>query len=302
MTGHLIHIGYPKTGSNFLRRWFTEHPEVAFSHGGIAGYPNVYAIAGQAATPSEGVKWRVTSAESLTTPHAGIDEGDPDYQRLRRRPLPEAQARVCETLGAVFPGASILLVTRGFRSMLISAYSQYARTGGELTLDAFCRPDPVPGAAPANAWDYDRLIGLYERTFGAERLIVLPYELLRDDPQGFVEAVAGPLGLEPRAPAQARVNPSLSPAALAWYPRLNRLARRLPSGRLRSLYRRAAREGRLDGLAGLLQRLRPRPVPLEAGLGEDLLAPFEGRATKLASRPAYAPYLSDYLLPEAPGS
>src|SRR5262249_37217403 len=42
MTGHLIHIGYPKTGSNFLRAWFAQHPQLAYADGGIAGFLDAY--------------------------------------------------------------------------------------------------------------------------------------------------------------------------------------------------------------------------------------------------------------------
>ena len=44
MTGHLIHIGYAKAGSSFLRSWFAQHPQLAYAEGGIAGFPDVHAL------------------------------------------------------------------------------------------------------------------------------------------------------------------------------------------------------------------------------------------------------------------
>jgi hypothetical protein len=45
MSRHLVHIGYPKAGSTYLQRWFASHPQLAYREGGIAGFPNVYALA-----------------------------------------------------------------------------------------------------------------------------------------------------------------------------------------------------------------------------------------------------------------
>src|SRR5688572_8511748 len=75
MTGHLIHIGYPKTGSNFLRRWFDAHPQLAYANDGIAGFTNVYEVARSGAALPTDVRYRVTSAEGLATPHPTF--GDP---------------------------------------------------------------------------------------------------------------------------------------------------------------------------------------------------------------------------------
>ena len=72
MTGHLIHIGYPKTGSNFLRRWFAAHPDLAYIEGGIGGFAGVLDIAREGVSPHPDAAYRVTSAEGLATPHANI--------------------------------------------------------------------------------------------------------------------------------------------------------------------------------------------------------------------------------------
>jgi hypothetical protein len=286
VTRHLIHIGYPKTGSNALRGWFERHPQIAFADGGIAGFRTVYDIAIGGAGPDPFVRCRVTSAEGLATPHNRVGRPTVDYAALDSAGMAAAQARVCAELHALFPTAAILIVTRGFRSLLLSSYSQYVRTGGGEGFAAFC------GAEAERVWNYDRLIRLYESAFGPANVLVLPYEWLRDDPAAFLRALADRLGLDPAEHRVPTVNAGLSPAAMAWFPRFARL---MPP----RLFARAATWEALDALARRLQRVRPLPAPDEAAVPASVLRRFEGCAEGLRSRPAFAPYLSDYRLGEA---
>jgi Sulfotransferase family len=277
---HLLHIGYPKTGSNALRAWFAAHPQVAFEDGAIAGFPTVYDIATSGAAAGPEVRCRVTSGEGLATPHPDVGRPSVGYGRPAAA-VAAAQARVCADLAALFPNASVLIVTRGFRSMILSAYSQYVRTGGTLGFAGFC------ATGLEAVWDYDRLIALYEAAFGAESVIVLPWEGLRDDPAAFARTLADHLGLDSPGPSLPAVNAAVSPAALAWFPRL---ARRLPP----RLFARAAAGRRLEALARLLQRLSPLPLPSEAAIPASVLAGLDAAAARLRTRPAFAPYVRDY--------
>jgi hypothetical protein len=273
MTGHLIHIGYPKTGSNYLRRWFAAHPQLAYADGGIAGFPNVYAMV----RPAAGIRYRVTSYEGLATPLSALHLAGP-------------QAEVCTMLAELFPGARVLMLTRGYRSMVVSSYSQYVRGGGEEDFGGFCeqilRSD--------NPWHYDRVAGLYESAFGASNVIVMPYELLRDDAGAFTRTLANRLGIDDCAAGPERVNVSLSAAELAWYPRLSRAARRLP-GKLRRLYARGVFTNRLRLPIRALHGLRPAtPVSADA-IPDELLDMLRPGAERLRTYPLYEPYAADYL-------
>ncbi|HEX6158733.1 MAG TPA: hypothetical protein VF111_01120, partial [Thermoanaerobaculia bacterium] len=134
MTRHLLHVGYPKTGSTFLQRWFEAHPQLAYAEGGIAGFRDVYSIARDNAVPHDPPLYRVTSAEVLTAPIP--DAGKPviKYERVFDVPVATAQLQVCSTLAGLFANATVLIVTRGFRAMILSTLSQYARTGGDADL------------------------------------------------------------------------------------------------------------------------------------------------------------------------
>jgi len=288
MSGHLIHVGYPKTGTNFLRRWFREHPHLAYVEGGIAGYGGVYEIAREAVAPRRDVLYRVTSSESLTAPHRDTgkdhyDHGDPIDPAV-------GQENACALLAALFPDAHVLIVTRGFRSMIFSSFSQYIRSGADVPLEEFVR-HPLIG----RPWEYDRVIGMYRNAFGAEKVIVMPWELLRDDVDRFVRALEERLGLPHFAAAAGRMNTSLTPAEMYWYPRLTRLVQRLPIGsRLRRIYLRGIFTNRFRPAVSVLQRLRPgTPVTADA-IPEDLIAAYRAKASTLRENPLYAPYAREY--------
>lgn len=300
MTGHLIHIGFPKTGSHFLRRWFSLHPQLAYIEGGIGGYANAQEIAAQAVAPDPKIVFRVTCCEGYSAPVAMrggflMDHGDRNPELTVR-----AQTEACTALAALFPSAHILLITRGIRSIIFSGYSQYVRTGGTDDFMAYgekwVAPEASPDASPLN---YDRIVSLYSKQFDG-RLIVLPYELLSDDPDRFGRELEARLGLNHFFMSRERLNASVSPVELAWYPALTEIVRRLPlRGRIRATvlprYMHWALHNRLRPLIAMLQWLRPR-APITADLiTDEWLEGCRDRADLLRNDPLYAPYARDYL-------
>jgi hypothetical protein len=297
VSAHLIHIGYAKAGSTFLKRWFESHPEIAYSKHGIAGFADIHDISKQAADPSGGVRLRVSSSEALATPSPWAG-GIPDYLSDRQRADGSESDRACRELAAVFPGASVLLVTRGFKSMMLSSYSQYVRTGGSAEFFA-AAPDFGSTDGTRHAWNYDRLIETYRASFG-DRLIVLPYELLRDDPQRFADLLSERFGLSRHPVPKKRLNLSLSPVELRWYPRLARPLLWLPLGAsLRrcflSIHARIAYRNLLRLPIRLLHWIRPLEPLNESMISEDVLKTLSGKATLLRSLPLHAAYAEEYL-------
>lgn len=300
MTGHLLHVGYPKTGSTFLQRWFAAHPQLAYVEGGIAGFRDVYSIAAENAADNtvehDPPLYRVTSAEVLTAPIPDAGRAVIEYERVFNVRVATAQLQVCATLASLFPNATVLIVTRGFRSMILSTLSQYARTGGEVDLLQMVRTaheqrDP----RWMQSWDYDMLIAAYQHAFGTDNVLVLPYELLRDDTSEFLRTLAARLGIDPFRAEEERINESLSPVELYWYPRLTRMVRRIPAPRLRAAYGNAALRNRLRRPIAMLQRLRPG-IPFTAeSIPDGLVDLFRGRAESLRGNPLFAPYAADYL-------
>jgi len=82
---HLIHVGYPKTGSTFLQNLFGQHPELNYAPGGLGGVHDVYDLCRRACkTVNQGHKYVVTSCEGLIEPSIGVGKiptqwGDPSY-------------------------------------------------------------------------------------------------------------------------------------------------------------------------------------------------------------------------------
>src|SRR5688500_16914016 len=117
MTGHLVHIGFAKTGSTLLRRWFAAHPQLAYAAAGIAGFDDVHAVARAGAAPPGDLRFRVTSSEGLATPTVNFGRPLADFDRAKGGQFRDSQAEARDLLASLFPGAHILIVTRGFRSV-----------------------------------------------------------------------------------------------------------------------------------------------------------------------------------------
>jgi hypothetical protein len=244
--------------------------------------------------------YRVTSSEDLSSPHTSVGQMAVDYEEMQRASMPDAQTRACELLAALFPTAHILIVTRGFRSMILSSYSQYVRSGGLESLAALCASGGSAAAAKQAPWNYDHLIGLYRRAFGEAKVILLPYELLRDDAAAFVGEISRRLEIADTGVPPGRLNPSLTPIELAWYPRLGRRVRSLPLGargrrQAWQFYVQAAMTNRLHIAIALLQRVRPVPPLTDAPLTPELMQNFHGLASSLRDEPTYRAYARDYL-------
>ena len=290
MTHHLLHVGFPKAGSTFLQRWFDEHPQLAHQYGAIAGFRDMHAIAREGTMRRE-VLYRVTSNEELCAPRADAGSATIDYEQPRELSLAASQERVCASLHALFPNATVLIVTRGFRSMILSSLSQYARSGGDVDLAELMRTN----RHAEDPWNYDHVIAMYRRAFGDAQVIVMPYELLRDDAAAFIRTLAARLGIEPHLASTERVNESLSPIEMYWYPRITRFMRRLPSRRLFEHYIRAALRNELRGPIALLNRVKPGLPVTAQSIPDEVVNGFRGRAESLRGNPLYAPYASDYL-------
>ena len=305
MPGHLIHIGVPKAGSTALAAWFAAHPQVDYRPNGIGGYHGAFELAVSAAgPPTEPPLWQVTSSEALSVPRTSdVPSADEDPPPRRAVPLVESRRRVCETLRRLSPGATILIVTRGFRGMAVSGYSQYVRMGGRL----------LPGEVlaeryePTEEWDSDSLIELYRDAFGRDRVIVMPYEVLRDDPDRFVRLLEERLGLGASPPLPA-LNVALAPEAIYWYRVLSiavaavsRVLGRRVGGRLFRRYVALIARDRLSVLARVADRLLPgRRVPLD--FPDEAFERFRGSASSLAELPLYEPYAREYLNEAPPPS
>ena len=112
-------------------------------------------------------------------------------------------------LKAIAPEARILISIRNQMRILPSVYMQYVLRGGTSPYDRFFEGSKDLGffGFEAQNFEYDRLVGLYQRLFGAEAVYVLPQEALQKDMQAAADGLARFAGMtEP---------PRLVPEALA---------------------------------------------------------------------------------------
>jgi len=297
--GHLLHVGFAKTGSKLLQRWFEARPDLGFAPWGIAGFANAHALvataAAAAATGAE--RWHVTSHEALLTPVANL--ADPGRGGAASLPTRHGQDRACDLLAALFPKASVLIVTRGFAELIRSFHAELILGGVGESLAGYCAALLDQVRTGRDPFDIDHVLGRYARAFGEERMIVLPYELLRDRPDTFFAHIEGRLGLDPFPFATPRVRPSPPPGEVEAYRSLTRLVRRLPGTpefqrRVGNEWVAALRGGRLAGIARRLSSGRADISPAE--LPEPLIEALRGRSERLRANPLYAGFERDYLL------
>lgn len=124
---------------------------------------------------------------------------------------------VAERLREVFGRIKIFLVLRHPFDYIRSMYNQYVKQGGALPLRALLADATIPGKAIPRRVDFPALVETYHDVFGPANVLVLPFELLKEDPERFLAHLWDFLEVEPIGPTQflaSTRNPSLSPPAL----------------------------------------------------------------------------------------
>jgi len=301
---HLIHPGFAKAGSTFLQEWFSRHPQLRFSPHHLGGFRDVFDLADAARSQDpEHWRWYVTSNELLGS-GASVPHGCPlfSFRMFADADLRTGQGRMCAMLHDEYPQARVLLVTRGFRGIVRSLYSQYVKLGGARSFPDFLERY----AGMLEQWlDVDHVVGLWREAF-AERLLLLPYEALLADPDAFVRTIESFLELDHHQDAIPGIrNASLDPAQLHWYPRLSRsivapVLDRLPPERAAGPYLGYAFKvlssphlaRATHSLARVLGGHEDRELP------PGYLDRFRGHARCLLQSPAHRPWLSEYLVDE----
>jgi len=209
----LVHVGLARTGTT----WLQKHV--------FANSPHLFTPADPSLPPMERAK-QLGRRLCKDDRERLINELDFDIDSFRREcdsiEVPAGKAAVISSerlsgsvlsggfdraiisrrIKAVFPKARILLVIREQRALLMSMYIQYLKYGGWHTIGDFVDPESdgrLPCFSPSYLM-YDRLIGLYQDTFGAANVLVLPYELFATAVQDYVGGICAFAGV-PELPA-----------------------------------------------------------------------------------------------------
>jgi hypothetical protein len=233
----LIHIGYHKTGSSWLQKYlFSTKAGVGFTtfSKGPDGPINRLIVSPNPLDFDPAAARRRFRRLIREARDAGLVP-IVSSERLSGHPLTGGHdsKELAERLAAVFPDGRLLIVIREQREMVLSSYRQYVKAGGAWSLRKFLHP-PVDTRVRTPLFDpshfaYDRLIRTYQQLFGDDRVLVLPYELLRTEPQLFVGSIAEFAGVDllqdylDNLPIDARPNLASSRAATRIKRAVNRL-------------------------------------------------------------------------------
>jgi hypothetical protein len=190
----VLHVGFSKCASTYLRSLFRSHPDVhlVFKSGYFTPFlatDMTFAEYQRHFRTEPGVV-NVESDEHLTLPGVHPSLG------IRATNLEEFAA-VAERVGKELPRVRILMVIRNQASLMVSRYSEYLITGGSLGFDKFADELLGPGSGN-NQWFqnyYRRVIGILEDRFPPEQLLVLLQESMRDDVGATSDRIAGFMGL-----------------------------------------------------------------------------------------------------------
>jgi hypothetical protein len=232
----LVHIGYHKSGSGWLRRLFFSNPVSGFGWVGKQGSNHpVRRLVRTRPFEFDAAAFREEFARLI---RAIEDDGlSPvvSFERFSGSPFSGGydSKEIANRLADVFPDARILVVVREQRSMIVSTYKQYVREGGALDPRTFVKP-PTSKSIRVPWFDlrhleYHHLLSYYHRLFGPDRVLSLTFEQFVADPAAFVGQIATfagrPLSDDAMRslPFEQRSNPSPSATAIALRRRLNKL-------------------------------------------------------------------------------
>ncbi|MEL7377175.1 MAG: sulfotransferase domain-containing protein [Bacteroidota bacterium] len=213
----LIHIGYHKTGTTWLQRelFVREHPVFEPLSRGNKKQSNLcrhFVMDDEAyllnpsspASPNYKKEmnyilekhpagkdkiWVLSNERFSGNPHGGGFDSQSIARRLKEE----------------FPEAKVLIIIREQKSFLLSNYFQYLSIGGDRGLDQYLsqKYDGKNSSFSPNHIKYHHLITKYYELFGADHVLVLPYEVFAQNKPLFFDKMGAFLGRTIQLPGEA---------------------------------------------------------------------------------------------------
>jgi len=192
----LLHIGFHKTASTLLQDMLFSDAKLGFCmlEDDRKAIHNAFILRGALENQPDPAIVGNLRREEKCAADKGLNLVI-SHERLSGYPASGGfdQGIIAERLHAAFPEAKVLMLIREQKSMIYSMYLQTISDGGTLSLRRFLEP-PEPGLLrkPGFRFDfynYDRLIQKYHSLFGAENVLVLPFERLRSQSEGTVRQI-----------------------------------------------------------------------------------------------------------------
>ena len=189
----LIHIGYHKTASTWLQEHLFDNEASGFKRfisqreirdklilvNGLDFNAEEFKNYYKKLTDDKSDLCSVISNERLSgNPHSGGYDSKEIADRLK----------------SCFPDGKVLIVIREQKDMILSTYIQYVRAGGACALHDYLEPSKRNQAIIPlfnyEYFNYSRLVSYYQKLFGKEKVLVLPFELFKNKPEEFAERIS----------------------------------------------------------------------------------------------------------------
>ena len=187
----LIHVGPHKTATSFLQECIFM-PENGFQQ--VASSREVISeviLANPDEYPSEGFVHDVNARIEIALKH-GLTPVISDeflYCVYERNPI--LRSAVADRMKFIAPNARIIMGIREQRSHLISVYCEYVRGGGRACVDTFLEicSEPAAPLFDIRGLKFDISLRSYNARFGATNVCVLPFELLKNDSEIYLQTL-----------------------------------------------------------------------------------------------------------------
>jgi hypothetical protein len=221
MKVNFLHIGLHKTASTWLQKVVFDHHPDMFVFQPATREKKSHEVIGRIYQTPTGLFdteqwWSDFKQETSDLDFAGKIVGI-SYEVLAGDMIHGRDAMVfarrCHDL---FGQTKVILVLRHPVEYINSMYQQYVVQGGAFTMQTLLQDRTIPGADIAHKLDFQVLIDIQHRIWSPENVLVLPFELMRNDRYDFLSRIWEFLGVnEPeKLNANAHIRESVSGVAL----------------------------------------------------------------------------------------
>jgi len=188
----LFHVGLPKAASTFLQRRLFPALDAAFLNVQVHPRPEAPSLLRRGSTAFLHCADEARAAINA----AGQDvivSSECFVLGTTAEQLFDYKKRA-ECLREIWPSAKILVVLRRqddfCRSLYVNTLKKAYPYPPARLLGLEAGGDPEDGRSyPYTILDLDRIVATYENLFGAENVLTIPFELLKDEPSNFIEAI-----------------------------------------------------------------------------------------------------------------
>ena len=185
MTPQVLHIGFSKCGSSYLRALFRGHPGINLVWKSGFFTPSLYTSNPSRPTTLDQYRAMFDKREGLLTVESDEHLTMPSvHPRLGVRGTNIADfERLVGVIARLLPGAKIIMIIRNQPALLVSRYSEYLIAGGKLEFDEFVS-QLMGYDGDGNCYFqnyYEMMIDVLARHFSSEQLLILAQEEMASD-------------------------------------------------------------------------------------------------------------------------